>query len=134
MITSKKIIGVGLILVAVFVLVIASCTKNNTVVIDNTPAITRTVSFAKDIQPILTKSCAVSGCHSGSVAPNLSEATSFNALSSGNFINTASPKSSDVYLWLTGKKAVAMPAGAANNPSNINPLMLAWITQGAKNN
>lgn len=131
---SKKIIGIGLILVALFVLVIASCTKNDTVVIDNTPAITTTVSFAKDIQPILTKSCAISGCHSGSVAPNLSAATSFNGLENANLINTAAPKSSDVYLWLTGKKAVTMPAGAANNPSNINALMLAWITQGAKNN
>jgi len=27
-----------------------------------------------------------------------------------------------------------MPLGAANNPSNINNLMLAWIKQGAKNN
>jgi hypothetical protein len=131
---SNKIMAIGLILITVFVLGIASCTKNDTVVIDNTPAITRTVSFSKDIQPILTKSCAVSGCHSGSVAPNLSEATSFNALTTGNFINTSTPKSSDVYLWLTGKKAVTMPAGAANNPSNINALMLAWITQGAKNN
>src|SRR5665213_3975203 len=131
---SKKIMAIGLILVAAFALGIASCTKNNTVVIDNTPAITRTVSFAKDIQPILTKSCAVSGCHSGSVAPNLSEATSFNALANGILVNTASPKTSEVYLWLTGKKAVTMPAGAANNPSNINALMLAWITQGAKNN
>ncbi|HAL81359.1 MAG TPA: hypothetical protein DCO83_03275 [Mucilaginibacter sp.] len=111
-----------------------SCTKTTTVPIDETPAITTTVSFSKDIQPILTKSCAVSGCHSGTVAPNLSDATAYNALENGNFINTSTPKSSDVYLWLTGKKAVPMPAGAANNPSNINALMLAWITQGAKNN
>jgi len=131
---SNKVAAIVLILIMVYVLGIAGCTKNDTVVIDNTPAITRTVSFSKDIQPILTKSCAVSGCHSGSVAPNLSEATSFNALTNGNFINTSVPKTSDVYLWLTGKKAIAMPAGAANNPSNINALMLAWITQGAKNN
>ena len=91
-------------------------------------------SFAKDIQPVLIKSCALSGCHSGSQAPNLSAATSFNALATGGYVNTGTPKSSSVYLWLTGKKAVAMPAGSANNPSNINALMLAWITQGAKNN
>jgi len=82
----------------------------------------------------LIKSCALSGCHSGTVAPNLSAATAYNALENGNLINTSTPKSSEVYLWLTGKKAVAMPAGSANNPSNINALMLAWITQGAKNN
>jgi len=131
---SKKTIGIGLILLASFILVMVSCTKNDTVRIDNTPVIKTTVSFSKDIQPILVKSCAVSGCHNGTVAPNLSAATAFNALQNGNFINTGIPKSSEVYLWLTGKKAVAMPAGSANNPSNINALMLAWITQGAKNN
>jgi hypothetical protein len=131
---SKKIIGMGLVLITTIILLMVSCTKTTTVPIDNTPAITTTVSFSKDIQVILTKSCAISGCHSGTVAPNLSAATAFNALGNGNFIDTNTPESSTVYLWLTGKKAIAMPAGAANNPSNINALMLAWIKQGAKNN
>lgn len=131
---SKKKTGMVLILIACIIVTIASCTKTDTVLIDNTQIITTTVSFSKDIQPILTKSCALSGCHSGSQAPNLSAATSFNALATGGYVNTGTPKSSSVYLWLTGKKAVAMPAGSANNPSNINALMLAWITQGAKNN
>jgi len=102
---SKKTVGMGLILVASFILIMISCTKTTTVPIDNTPAITTTVSFAKDIQPLLAKNCALSGCHSGAVAPNLSAATAFNALQNGNFINTSTPKSSDVYLWLTGKKS-----------------------------
>ncbi|MDR3694079.1 hypothetical protein [Mucilaginibacter sp.] len=131
---SKKKTGMVLILIASIIVTIASCTKTDTVLIDNTQIITTTVSFAKDIQPILTKSCALSGCHSGSQAPNLSAATSYNALVTGGYVNTGTPKSSSVYLWLTGKKAVAMPAGGTNNPSNINALMLAWITQGAKNN
>jgi hypothetical protein len=131
---SKKTIVMGLVLVVSSILVTVSCTKTTTVPVDNSPAITTTVSFSKDIQPILNKSCAISGCHGGSVAPNLSAATSYSALQNGNFISTATPKSSEVYLWLTGKRAVTMPAGSANNPSNINALMLAWITQGAKNN
>ncbi|MDB5145506.1 MAG: alpha-L-arabinofuranosidase [Mucilaginibacter sp.] len=131
---SKKRIGIVLFVIVSFIVIMVSCTKTTTVPLDNTPAITTTVSFAKDIQPILIKNCAVSGCHSGSVAPNLSVATAYNDLENGNLINTSTPKSSDVYLWLTGKKVVTMPAGAANNPSNINALMLAWITQGAKNN
>jgi len=131
---SKKILGMGLVLVTSIILIIASCTKDTTVPIDNSPAITTSVSFSKDIQPILTKSCAVSGCHSGSQVPNLSAATAYNALQNGNYINTSAPETSIVYLWLTGKKAVTMPAGSANNPSNINALMLAWVKQGAKNN
>ena len=131
---SKKITIASLI-IAQLILVIASCTKTTTVLIDNSPAVTKTVSFAKDIQPIFSKSCALSGCHNGSIAPNLTDAvTAYASLQSGSFINTATPESSLVYLWLTGKEAITMPAGAANNPSNINGLMLAWIKQGAKNN
>jgi hypothetical protein len=131
---SKKIIIIGLILLGECVLIMNGCTKTTTVIEDNTPAITKTVSFSKDIMPILATSCAKSGCHSGSVAPNLSAATAYNALENGNFININTPKNSEVYLWLTGQRAIAMPAGSPNNPSNINALMLAWITQGAKNN
>ena len=131
---SKKIIWTGLLMVAFTVILLGSCTKTTTVPIDNTPAITTVVSFSKDIQPILTNSCATSSCHSGSVAPNLSSAAALTSLTNGNYLNTTTPKSSEVYLWLTGKKAATMPLGGANNPSNINALMLALITQGAKNN
>jgi len=132
---SKKLTILGLILVTQLILIMNSCTKTTTVVpISNSPAITTPVSFSKDIQPILLKSCALSGCHSGSIAPDLSAATAYDALKNGNFINTATPSNSTVYLWLTGKEAITMPDGAPNNPSNINALMLAWITQGALNN
>ena len=131
---SKRNTIIGLLILMQLIVIVASCTKTTTVLVNNSPAITTTVSFSKDIQPILTKSCALSGCHNGSIAPDLSAATAYSALEGGNFLNTATPESSVVYLWLTGKEAITMPAGAANNPSNINALMLAWIKQGAKNN
>ena len=131
---SKKIIIVGVILVGQMMFMMNSCTKDTTVIIDNTPEVTKTVSFSKDIQPIFNNSCATSGCHSGKQVPNLSAATSYVALTTGGYLNTSTPNTSELYLWLTGKRAVAMPSGAANNPSNINALVLAWIKQGAKNN
>jgi hypothetical protein len=131
---SKKIIGIGLLLAMGFVLIMTGCSKTTTVVLDNSAAVTGPVSFSKDIQPILTKSCAVTGCHSGTVAPNLSSGIAYNALKGGSYINTSSPATSEVYMWLTGKRSIAMPSGAPNNPSNINALMLAWIKQGAANN
>jgi len=131
---SKIIIGVGLILIVASVVIITGCSKTTTVIIDDSPAITETVQFSKTIVPLLTQNCAGSGCHGGSVAPNLSATNAYSSLQTGNFINLAAPKSSLVYLWLTGKEAATMPMGAANNPSNINALILAWITQGAKNN
>ncbi len=131
---SKILIGIGLLFIAALVLTMAGCSKTTTVIIDNSPAITETVQFSKTIVPIFSKSCATSGCHSGSVAPNLSDATAYNALVTGNYLNLTNPAGSDVYLWLTGKKSATMPLGSANNPSNINALILAWIKQGAKNN
>ncbi|MBS1668988.1 MAG: hypothetical protein JST58_16555 [Bacteroidetes bacterium] len=131
---SKKKIGLPLLVIAMGWVAIIGCTKTVTVLEDNTPAVTKTVSFSKDLVPILGSSCAKSGCHSGSVAPNLSSATAYSALVNGNYINIATPEKSIVYLWLTGKEAAAMPLGSSNNPSNINGLMLAWIKQGAKNN
>lgn len=112
-----------------------ACYKVATVEVDNSPAVTKTVSFSKDIVPILTKSCALSGCHSsGGHTPDLSAASAYNALIAGNYINKNNPSNSVIYAWLTGKGTTKMPLGANNNPSNINALMLAWITQGAKNN
>ncbi len=132
---SKKLTILGLVLVTQLILIMNSCTKTTTVVpAGNSAAITTPVSFSKDIQPILAKSCAISGCHSGSIAPDLSAATAYTALVNGNLVNTTTPSNSTVYLWLTGKESIPMPDGAPNNPSNINALMLAWIKQGALNN
>lgn len=131
---KKKIKGIQYLLILVLMLTIFSCTKDTTVLIDNSPAITETVSFKKTLIPIFAANCAGASCHSGSVNPNLSEALAFNALVTGNYIATATPAKSELYLWLTGKKSATMPLGGKNNPSNLNALTLAWITQGAKNN
>ena len=122
------------LIIAGAVLSLAGCYKTTTLLEDNTPEITQTVSFSTNILPLLTANCAKSGCHNGSVSPNLASANAFNSLVNGNFTNTTTPENSLVYLWLTGKESAAMPLGASNNPSNINGFVLAWITQGAKNN
>ena len=102
---------------------------------DTGTAVTTTVSFEKDMQPILTKNCAISGCHaSGGQKPNLSDGSAFNSLSGGGYLSKSKPESSIVYERLIGKLVPAMPFGAKSNPSNLNGLMLAWIKQGAKNN
>ena len=130
----KKIIRV-IIPGLIAMLFVPGCAKDTTLKIDNSAAVTSTVSLSKDIVPVFTTSCALSSCHSsGGHKPDLSAANTYASLTKGNYLNTASPASSSLYLWLTGKEAEAMPFGAANNPSNINALVLAWITQGAKNN
>jgi hypothetical protein len=125
----------ALITASVILLVFAGCAKDTTVYPGTETEITRPVSFSKDLQPIFTKSCALGGCHAtGGKAPILTEGSSYNSLINGNYVNLSKPESSDVYLWLTGVETPAMPLGAANNPSNVNGLTLAWIKQGAKNN
>jgi hypothetical protein len=132
--SANKIVLVAAALV-MLLMVAQSCTDSTTVVVDNSPAVTKTVSFSTDIIPIFSKSCSLAGCHNtGGKAPDLTSDKAYASLTIGNYINLGTPKQSVVYLYLTGTKTPQMPLGTANNPGNINNLMLAWIQQGAKNN
>jgi hypothetical protein len=132
MLTNKRsALAVGLLVM----MLMGGCAKDTTVYLNNEETVTTPVSFSKEIIPIFNKSCNTSGCHNkGGIAPDLSAENAYTALANGGYYNVADPGNSVLYLWLTGKKTPAMPIGAANNPSNINGLTLAWITQGAKNN
>ena len=130
----KKILA-ALILAVTVVVIVPGCYKVATVEIDNTAAVTKTVSISKDLVPVFTKNCSLSGCHtSGGHIPDLSPANAYNSLIKGNYTDNSTPSNSKLYLWLTGNEDIQMPMGAANDPSNINGLVLAWITQGSKNN
>lgn len=113
--------------------IITGCYKNTVVMNDLSEEITRPVSFSGDIITIFNKDCNGSGCHNaGGIAPNLSAAGAYNALTGGNYINKDDPKNSELYLWMTGKKGSPMPLSGSNN--EYNALVLAWIKQGALNN
>jgi hypothetical protein len=130
---TKKIIT--LVVFFTVVLVFQGCYDVATVVIDNGPTITKTVSFKKDIIPIFNKSCNVAGCHNtGGKSPDLTADKAYTALVNGKYFDTKSPDQSVLYLFLTGKKTPQMPMGGPSNPSSINQLVLAWVKQGAKNN
>ena len=132
--TAKRIILLASIF-TVILIVFQGCYDATTLVIDNSPAVTKTVSFKTDLIPIFDKSCNMAGCHNtGGKQPDLTADKAYASLTIGNYLNIAAPDQSVVYLYLVGKKNPQMPLGAANNPSNINKLMLAWIKQGAKNN
>ena len=123
-------------MIIITLLVIQGCTKDTTIIIQPTPAaIIRTVSFSSDILPIFSTSCNMAGCHnSGGHKPDLTKDKAFASLKDGNYLNNQAPENSELYLWLTGKRATGMPMGAPNDPSSINELVLAWIKQGTKNN
>jgi hypothetical protein len=114
-------------------LLFMGCYKNKTVFFETGAEITRPVSFAADIIPIFNSSCSIRGCHNtGEKAPDLSAANAFTSLTVGNYLNIATPETSTVYQWITGKKSTPMPVGGINK--NYNALILAWIKQGAQNN
>jgi hypothetical protein len=124
------------LLAAVFLTIgFQSCYKVTTFMDETGTLVTGNVSFEKDIAPILNNTCAVSGCHStGGIKPDFSTNSSYNSLNNGNYLNVNIPENSEVYLWLTGKRATTMPPNGPVNPSNLNQLILAWVKQGAINN
>ena len=132
---SNRIIIILITGITGLLLITTGCYKATTFSYPTDVEVTRTVSLSTDLVPVFSKNCALSGCHnSGGLKPDLSADKVYNSLINGNYVNTGTPESSEIYLWLTGKRAAAMPVGAPNNPSNINQLVLAWIKQGAKNN
>ncbi len=130
MLHNKKIMG---FLAGVTMLLLTGCYKDKTVIFDTGEEITRTVSFASDIISIFNSSCNTSGCHSsGGISPDLTVVNAYNSLRNGGFINTGDPQTSELYLWMTGKRGTPMPLSGANK--NFNALVFAWIKQGAQNN
>jgi len=123
-------------LIAMSILIIAGCYKVATLYPDTDGVLlNKEVSFVNDIIPVFDQKCGISGCHgSGGTKPDLTAAKAYNSLTNGGYIDLDDPKSSKLYLRLTGEIPPAMPLGGTNNPSNINALVFTWITQQAKNN
>jgi hypothetical protein len=122
-------------LVLFFVVFMTSCYYDEVIPADKkiNPDIVDEISFSKDIIPIFNASCNSAGCHkAGAIPPDLTPANAYTALNSGGYINTASPETSELYLWMKGSKSTPMPLSGPN--VTYNAKVLAWIKQGAKNN
>jgi hypothetical protein len=127
---SNKHLGL-LSLLVIILFAITSCYYDQVVPTD--PSIdVGEVSFASDIIPIFNKDCNGSGCHNGSVKPNLLPANAFTELINGGYINKADPSKSGVYLWMIGQRGTPMPPAGPN--ATYNAKVLGWIEQGALNN
>jgi hypothetical protein len=110
------------------------------------------ISLEKDIQPIFTSQCALSGCHGDSfpdpVGLILSEGKSF-----GNLVNVPSTEAAGLFRVKPGDIAASylvhklegtqtsvggrgeqMPFGAAPLPDAEIDLIRSWIEQGAQDN
>jgi hypothetical protein len=91
---------------------------------------TDSISFKTNIIPIFNKSCNISGCHDGTISPNLTAANAFQSLMSNDYINKQAPATSSFYLKIT--------TGTMSDKGGITltdkALILKWIEQGANNN
>jgi hypothetical protein len=95
----------------------------------NPSAPPQATSYAKDIQPIFTADCAVSGCHvAGGQTPDLAAEVSYNDLISGGFVNTVIPNQSTLYLMINGEMQVHISSAADRQK------IYDWIRTGAIDN
>ena len=100
------------------------------------PVITTPITFTTDVYPIIA-SYNCTDCHSsGGQAPDFSsDNVAFAALTTGGYINTATPSSSTFYIAVTpaytGSSGQMYPGGPYLTTTQ-QATILAWITQGAK--
>ncbi len=118
-----------LLLIAFFVISIglSSCHRHTVepIVID---AITRTVEFSTEIQPVFDTKCV--SCHT-ITQPVLVSGSAYNSLINGDFINTADPETSSLYVKLN---SLQHPSSSGTFSAEELAILLAWIEQGANNN
>lgn len=105
-----------------------------------------TPSFAADILPILTTSCAKSPCHdeTASAGLRLTSAVAYSNLvdvissedNSKKRIDPGDAQNSYLIMKLEGRQTVGerMPRGEAALPSSQIQLIRTWIDDGAPNN
>jgi hypothetical protein len=87
------------------------------------------VSFSKDIAPLVSSKCALSGCHvSGGHAPNMALGSAYVAMVNGGFVNTDIPKQSIIYKMINGEMQQYIPSAADRQK------IYDWIRNGAPNN
>jgi len=111
------------------VIALAGCYYDEVAVFEGLP---KNASLKNDVQPILTQNCTATGCHDEARAhdPSLVSGNTYDALKDGNYLNTAIPAESKLYLEIASGNMP--PSGPLT--SNEMKIILAWITEGAKNN
>lgn len=97
------------------------------------------LSFAKDIQPILTTNCAISGCHSGTTPEgnfNLEASKSYATLSKPGrgYIDVSDPKGSVFYSSMVSTSDPMPPNGRQAMSACDLKRIETWMREGALDN
>lgn len=114
----------------IVVLLLGSC-ENNTYPLEP-PIVKDNLSFALDIQPILSSQCA--GCHNpANVSPDLREGIAYRSLMQADGITPGDAEKSELVEMLEGGGNNPMPPTTRLSPLKIE-LIKKWIDEGANNN
>ena len=95
----------------------SNCTVSGTATIVSPPIISNDVSFATDVNPIITANCATVSCHNGNRRPTLN---SYSTISANAFAILSAINSN-------------MPPGGHLSTEQIG-LITCWVNAGAPNN
>ena len=94
-----------------------------------------TVYYLRDIQPILTKNCAVSGCHDAITREDGIQLTDYNHVNNPDVLRPFRPDNSDLFERITDSDPddrMPPPPAAPLSAAEI-ALIKKWINQGALN-
>ncbi|MBU1099377.1 MAG: hypothetical protein KKA84_03150 [Bacteroidetes bacterium] len=138
---KKKLFFVSAILIF-FVSCADEIVTNTPTVFDDVPSTEMPASFSAIQETVFNNSCATSGCHSGSVLPNLSAGvaysnivnrTSFEVL---DYIEPGEPDNSYLLRKIKGGgiSGGRMPDGAPPLNQSVIDSIETWIANGALNN
>jgi len=111
-------------------ILLGSCYYDEVIVFEGLP---QNVSLKNDLQPIFDRDCSLAGCHDAQSThePSLVPEKTYNALITRGYVNTIDPEKSELYIAITSG---GMPEGRGELSTNDKKIILAWITEGAKNN
>jgi uncharacterized lipoprotein NlpE involved in copper resistance len=95
-------------------------------------------SFSRNILPIFTVNCAISGCHNDSAAAGRLRLNSYSAVmtggKSGAVIYPFDSSTSRLVKRIKGTETPKMPLDRASLPTADQGLISNWIAGGARNN
>ena len=126
----------GIMLGSVIFLVCCKKSETTPPVVSCSTALPDSISFRRDVLPILAK-CSLPGCHSGSNPDgnlNLEAATAFSQLRQpgSGYLNALKPESSVLYITLTNSSRPMPPTGQL--PSCDIAILRKWMVQGSMDN
>jgi Planctomycete cytochrome C len=126
----------GITLITVLFLVCCGKTETKPSGIVCTSSLPDSISFRRDVLPVLTK-CSLPACHSGGDPKghlNLEAASAFSQLRQpgSGYLNAIKPESSILYLTLTNDSRPMPPSGQL--PDCEIALLRKWMVQGSLDN